>query len=496
MGVYEVQTQNTPGMHWQHHPERQQMLAAAYDPSRDLSPNLPTTCHDSGGSMSSASSSGLSSCCGFKHSGEGYEAITGIAAHSCRDCIAHRSELYEPTRERCDEDGSAVFASCRSSCQQENFSDRICEQRRDSSILAVQYHSVETKQEPCQPGSTPEDEEHVLCAGCGRKIVDRYYLFAVERRWHSSCLQCCQCRRTLDGEITCFARDGNIYCKKDYHRLFGIKRCARCQAAILSTELVMRAREMVFHVHCFTCAICSSALIKGDTFGMRDNAVFCRLHYQELPPNQPSPEDRVPFSSAATADHPFHPRLGSHQTPPLQSAAQDAVKVANTFFNGAPTPRQKGRPRKRKPKDLEAMTANLDLNSDSYLDVAFGPGTPGIGGANGSHHQRTKRMRTSFKHHQLRTMKSYFAINHNPDAKDLKQLSQKTGLPKRVLQVWFQNARAKWRRMMLKQESSGGKSGDKCAESSAASMESGGYHLPQHGSPQHYLSPSPLECSS
>jgi hypothetical protein len=32
-------------------------------------------------------------------------------------------------------------------------------------------------------------------------------------------------------------------------------------------------------------------------------------------------------------------------------------------------------------------------------------------------------------------MKSYFAINHNPDAKDLKQLAQKTGLTKRVLQV-------------------------------------------------------------
>lgn len=49
--------------------------------------------------------------------------------------------------------------------------------------------------------------------------------------------------------------------------------------------------------------------------------------------------------------------------------------------------------------------------------------------------QRTKRMRTSFKHHQLRTMKSYFSINQNPDAKDLKQLAQKTGLSKRVLQV-------------------------------------------------------------
>ena len=51
--------------------------------------------------------------------------------------------------------------------------------------------------------------------------------------------------------------------------------------------------------------------------------------------------------------------------------------------------------------------------------------------------QRQKRMRTSFKHHQLRTMKSYFALNHNPDAKDLKQLAQKTGLTKRVLQVRF-----------------------------------------------------------
>ena len=50
---------------------------------------------------------------------------------------------------------------------------------------------------------------------------------------------------------------------------------------------------------------------------------------------------------------------------------------------------------------------------------------------------RSKRMRTSFKHHQLRTMKSYFAMNHNPDAKDLKQLAHKTGLTKRVLQVSF-----------------------------------------------------------
>lgn len=61
-------------------------------------------------------------------------------------------------------------------------------------------------------------------------------------------------------------------------------------------------------------------------------------------------------------------------------------------------------------------------------------------------HGKSKRIRTSFNQPQLRAMKTYFALNHNPDSKDLKQLSLKTGLNKRVLQVWFQNARAKYRR--------------------------------------------------
>lgn len=91
------------------------------------------------------------------------------------------------------------------------------------------------------------------------------------------------------------------------------------------------------------------------------------------------------------------------------------------------------------------------MESLSYDSSVTSPGS-----GSGTHSQRTKRMRTSFKHHQLRTMKSYFAINQNPDAKDLKQLAQKTGLSKRVLQVWFQNARAKWRRNIMRQEGSGG----------------------------------------
>jgi LIM homeobox protein 2/9 len=57
------------------------------------------------------------------------------------------------------------------------------------------------------------------------------------------------------------------------------------------------------------------------------------------------------------------------------------------------------------------------------------------GTSSSSAHSKKKRMRTSFKHQQLRIMKAHFQINQNPDSKELKELSEKTGLPKRVLQV-------------------------------------------------------------
>ncbi len=100
----------------------------------------------------------------------------------------------------------------------------------------------------------------------------------------------------------------------------------------------------------------------------------------------------------------------------------------------------------------ELMNAS-ELASTGSLDMSSydGSQSPRSGGAM-TPTSRNKRMRTSFKHHQLRTMKSYLAINQNPDAKDLKQLAQKTGLSKRVLQVWFQNARAKFRRNMARQD--------------------------------------------
>lgn len=59
----------------------------------------------------------------------------------------------------------------------------------------------------------------VECAGCGLIIMDRYYLSAVDQHWHVNCLKCSQCKVNLQGEPSCFSRDGLIFCKSDYYRL-------------------------------------------------------------------------------------------------------------------------------------------------------------------------------------------------------------------------------------------------------------------------------------
>ncbi|XP_050312122.1 LIM/homeobox protein Lhx2-like isoform X2 [Anthonomus grandis grandis] len=286
------------------------------------------------------------------------------------------------------------------------------------------------------------------CAGCGGRIHDRFYLLAVDRQWHACCLKCCECKLPLDTELTCFAREGNIYCKDDYYRMFAVTRCGRCHAGISANELVMRARELVYHLHCFSCTLCGIPLSKGDHFGIRDGLIYCRPHYEMMDTFDP------------------------HEGPGVFSGGESPGYYPNT-----PPQNQKGRPRKRKPQhpqEQDAVTGCGDLPvgmrmaaatlemlhqgdlSSSMESLSYDSSVTSPGSSNGQQNQRTKRMRTSFKHHQLRTMKTYFAINQNPDAKDLKQLAQKTGLSKRVLQVWFQNARAKWRRNLMRQEGTQG----------------------------------------
>ena len=94
--------------------------------------------------------------------------------------------------------------------------------------------------------------------------------------------------------------------------------------------------------------------------------------------------------------------------------------------------------------ETQVESTAVNLSSKINIDETHKPKTGNIEWPN-LISMKKKRMRTSFKHQQLRIMKAYFQINQNPDSKELKELSERTGLSKRTLQVWFQNSRAKQR---------------------------------------------------
>ena len=59
-------------------------------------------------------------------------------------------------------------------------------------------------------------------------------------------------------------------------------RCSKCQLLVSSTELVMRVKQLVFHVNCFTCHVCSESFSRGQQMALVGDNIYCTAHYQQL----------------------------------------------------------------------------------------------------------------------------------------------------------------------------------------------------------------------
>merc|ERR550532_3153063 len=121
------------------------------------------------------------------------------------------------------------------------------------------------------------------CAGCGKKIHDKFILKAVEQYWHEDCLKCgcCNCRLGEVGQ-SLYTKGNLLLCKRDYLRLFGSTGyCAACRKVIPAFEMVMRARANVYHLECFACQQCGHRFCVGDHFYLHDNQVLCGPDYEE-----------------------------------------------------------------------------------------------------------------------------------------------------------------------------------------------------------------------
>lgn len=231
-----------------------------------------------------------------------------------------------------------------------------------------------------------------MCSCCSEAIYDRFILRVKESSFHEECLFCCICQLQL--VELCYVRDGKIFCKADYDRQFRIK-CGKCSISLYSDDLVMRTSTSIFHYSCFSCSICGTALQQGDEYKVRSSQIVCSSHFNKIATNVVET-----ISSAVQGPSPI-PTTGAHSDLITASASTTS---STTRSGVTPRPCRDGR---------------------------RGP----------------KRPRTILTAMQRRQFKASFEISPKPCRKVREALAKETGLSVRVVQVWFQNQRAKMKKM-------------------------------------------------
>lgn len=199
-----------------------------------------------------------------------------------------------------------------------------------------------------------------------------------------------------------------------------MKRCTRCGQGIYASELVMRVRDNIYHIQCFTCAWCNTTLSQGDYFGLKDRLVYCRTHYELLTTGHVTGNYQLTSENAIHPSHPGHgstlnlndhlnrgsvssiscginepiiPSYGSIYSP--GSTAQSNhnnninINIGDRNVNGLANPLtggvRKGRPRKRKGTDGNGNGTGNVIATGNSLD---NNSTVSSGGGVVSQHQR------------------------------------------------------------------------------------------------------------
>ncbi|XP_034737563.1 LIM homeobox transcription factor 1-alpha [Etheostoma cragini] len=236
-------------------------------------------------------------------------------------------------------------------------------------------------------------DQRAVCAGCHRLITDRFLLRVTDGLWHEECARCAACGDALRN--SCFLRDRKLYCKRDYADLFAVC-CGGCAEAISPAELVMRAGAAVFHLRCFTCSVCSCRLQTGDRCVLREGRLLCaREDYHQCVAS--------PTSSDTGKSVDEEEEEGEEEEE--EEEEEESVRVTG---------------RRVRSEDLES--------------------------------KRPKRPRTILTTQQRRTFKASFEVSSKPCRKVRETLAAETGLSVRVVQVWFQNQRAKMKKMARRQQ--------------------------------------------
>ncbi|XP_029474629.1 LIM homeobox transcription factor 1-alpha [Rhinatrema bivittatum] len=165
-------------------------------------------------------------------------------------------------------------------------------------------------------------------------------------------------------------------------------KCGACFEVISPSEFVMRAQKSVYHLTCFCCCVCERQLEKGDEFVLKEGQLLCRRDYEK----------------------------------------------------------------ERELLSLVSPTASDSGKSDDEGSVCKPGHSTGKGDEDGKDNKRPKRPRTILTTQQRRAFKASFEVSSKPCRKVRETLAAETGLSVRVVQVWFQNQRAKMKKLARRQQ--------------------------------------------
>lgn len=113
--------------------------------------------------------------------------------------------------------------------------------------------------------------------------MDKYLLSACDKFWHESCLKCDRCEAKL-GELgsSLYCKSSMVLCRQDYLEIFGQTAiCSVCEKLIYASEMVMRAKQNVYHLECFACQLCGQRFCVEDRFYLFENKIVCQYDFEE-----------------------------------------------------------------------------------------------------------------------------------------------------------------------------------------------------------------------